>query len=227
MPDDFRKLNGEQRIALARKNSEKAIRQRCAAIGLSYPPREIFLRAFKHEAQLEVWARENSGPFKLLATYPVLAASGGPGPKRREGDRQVPEGFYRIDRFNPESRFHLSLGLNYPNAADRLLSDKEHPGGDIFIHGKDVSIGCLALGDAAIEQLYLLALDTRRRGQIEIPVHLFPARMGGESWEQFRAGKPAELQTFWSPLKSAFEAFERTRQMPTVTVDGRRSYFVR
>ncbi len=109
-----------------------------------------------------MWARHGDGRFRLVASYPILAVSGGPGPKRREGDKQVPEGFYEIDRFNPKSLFHLSLGLNYPNAADRVLSDREHPGGDIFIHGSNVTVGCAPLGNDAIEELYLAALDAPR-----------------------------------------------------------------
>jgi murein L,D-transpeptidase YafK len=219
--------SAEDRVAHAREARGEVVRERCAAIGMPYPPREIFLRAFKHDAQLEVWAREDAGPFRLWHTYPVLTASGSPGPKRRAGDRQVPEGFYRIDRFNPVSRFHLSLGLDYPNASDHILSEPKNPGGDIFIHGKDVTIGCLPLGDSAIEELYLLALDTRQRGQRTIHVHLFPARMTGPDWESFRAAHPPALQEFWSQLQPAFDAFERTRLVPAIAVDREGRYSLR
>lgn len=218
--------SSEDRVAAARKLQGELIRRRCADLGLPYPPREIFLRAFKREGQLEVWAREDEGEFKLWMSYPVLTASGGPGPKRRAGDYQVPEGFYHIDRFNPESRFHLSLGLNYPNAADRIHSDAKNPGGDIFIHGKDVTIGCLPLGDAAIEELYLLALDTRQRGQRTIRVHIFPARMAGPEWTAFRTGQPAALQQFWDQLQPGFDAFEQTKRVPGISVDATGRYRV-
>ena len=171
-------------------------------------------------------AREDAGPFRLVATYPILATSGGPGPKRREGDGQVPEGFYEIDRFNPESLFHLSLGVNYPNAADRIRSHHDRPGGDIFIHGKNVSIGCAPIGDVGIEQLYLAALDTRARGQARIPIHIFPARMRGAEWIGFAAEHTARnpaLARFWEQLQPAYDAFERDHLVPAVTVapDGR------
>ena len=220
--DDFQKLTGEQRIARARAAHGKIIAQKFKDAGLPYPARELFLRWFKREAVVELWAREDTGRFQLIATYPILATSGGPGPKRRQGDGQVPEGFYEIDRFNPESLFHLSLGLNYPNAADRILSDRERPGGDIFIHGKNVSIGCAPLGDPAIEQLYLAALDTRTRGQTQIHVHVFPAHMHGAEWAAFAAGHSA-LAPFWQQLQPAYDAFERDRLVPacTVTPDGR------
>lgn len=222
---DFARLPGAERVARARKAREEILRAQCQRFGLPYPPREIFLRAFKQEAELEVWAREDSGPWKALLTLPVLASSGGPGPKRREGDRQVPEGFYRIDRFNPQSAFHLSLGIDYPNAADRILSHRERPGGDIFIHGKMVTIGCLPLGDAGIEELYVLALDARDRGQKSIPVHIFPARMSGEPWAKFSAAHP-ELQAFWAQLQPAYQAFEGTRRLPEIAVDAKGGYVV-
>lgn len=138
----------------------------------------------------------------------------------------MPEGFYEIDRFNPKSLFHLSLGLNYPNASDLVLSDHDHPGSDIFIHGSNFSIGCAPLGDDAIEEVYLAALDARDHGQAHIPVHIFPDRMTGPEWEQFAHGEIAlrpELAAFWAQLRPGFEFFEQHRVLPTVTVqkDGR------
>ena len=216
----------EGRVTGARARHGKIIAQKFRDAGLPYPARELFLRWFKREAVVELWAREDRGRFHLIASFDILATSGGPGPKRRQGDRQVPEGFYEIDRFNPASLFHLSLGLNYPNAADRILAHDGNPGGDIFIHGKNVSIGCAPLGDDAIEQLYLAALDTRARGQARIPVHVFPARMHGAEWDAFAAEHTARnpaLVPFWAQLQPAYDAFERDRRPPafTVTPDGR------
>ncbi len=132
--------------------------------GLAYPPREITLLALKQEKKLELWAR-NDGPFRLVRAYDILAASGTSGPKLRQGDRQVPEGIYRIDGLNPNSNYHLSMKLNYPNEFDLYhaeLEGRDQPGSDIFIHGRAVSIGCLAIGDEAIEQLFVLAAHTGR-----------------------------------------------------------------
>ncbi len=216
----------EDRVAAARTARENILRRRFVEAGLAYPPREIFLRAFKHEMELELWAREKDEPFRKVATFGVTAPSGEPGPKRREGDRQVPEGCYTIDVFNPKSRFHLSLGLDYPNASDRILSDPARPGGEIYIHGGAASIGCLPLGDPAIEEVYLAALDTRQRGQQTIRVHIFPARMSGDGWKAFAKsavdGKP-ELRAFWENLQPMHDAFERTRRVPQIAVaaDGR------
>lgn len=211
------------RVAGARARHGKVIARKFHDAGLPYPAREIFLRWLKREAVLELWAREDRGRFALVASFPILASSGGPGPKRRQGDLQVPEGFYEIDRFNPASLFHLSLGLNYPNAADRIRAGGGDPGGDIFIHGKDVTVGCAPLGDDAIEQLYLAALDTRARGQARIHVHVFPARMHGAEWDAFAAATPAHAG-FWAQLQPGYDAFERDRRIPAFTIAPDGSY---
>ncbi len=225
LPDDFQKLSGPARVARARAERKATIRAKYRAAGVPYPG-EIFVRWLKQEAALELWARAGEEAFRLVATWPILSSSGGPGPKRREGDRQVPEGCYEIERFNPESLYHLSLGLNYPNAADRVLSDSQQPGSDIFIHGKDGSIGCAPIGDAAIEELYLAALDARAAGQARIAVHIFPARMAGPAWARQTAENPA-LREFWAQLEPIYEVFERTRQLPEVTVAADGSYRVK
>ena len=135
---------------------------------------EVLFRLLKTHRALEVWARNRGGrPFELLCAYPLAATSGTLGPKRRAGDGQVPKGFYEIDRFNPNSNFHLSLGLNYPTAAERALGEPD-PGGDIFIYGGAVTIGCLPITNAGIEEVYLLAVLARTAGQTAIPVHIFP-----------------------------------------------------
>lgn len=133
---------------------------RCRAVGLTYPPARVRLLGLKAEKRLEVYAADATGPWKPLASYPVLAASGRPGPKLREGDGQVPEGLYRIVLLNPNSRFHVSLRVDYPSEDDRAhgrADGRESLGSDIMIHGGSASIGCLALGDPAIEEVFTLA----------------------------------------------------------------------
>jgi len=140
---------------------------------VSYPPREITLVALKQEKKLELWARD-SGEFRFIRDYYILAASGVDGPKLRQGDRQVPEGIYRISELNPNSHYHLSMKINYPNEFDLLHARQErrtNPGSDIFIHGKTASIGCLALGDEAIEELFVL---TAQIGSENVKVVIAP-----------------------------------------------------
>ncbi len=126
---------------------------------VAYPPREVALIAYKQEKKLELWARDN-GEFRLIRDYFILAASSVLGPKLRQGDLQVPEGIYHITDLNPNSHYHLSMKLNYPNEFDLIhaeLDGRTDLGSDIFIHGKDASIGCLAIGDTAIRELFVLA----------------------------------------------------------------------
>lgn len=121
-------------------------------------PEQILIAAFKEEQILEVYAVKDRG-FKLIKKYPFTAFSGVVGPKLKEGDRQIPEGVYKIEYLNPNSSYHLSVKVSYPNAFDIEKSELptvEAMGGDIFIHGKAVTIGCIPLGDAAIEEVYLL-----------------------------------------------------------------------
>ncbi|MBF0439072.1 MAG: L,D-transpeptidase family protein [Magnetococcales bacterium] len=127
--------------------------------GLPYPSPRLALLAFKQERRLELWGGDVNGPMKKIKIYPFTAFSGELGPKRREGDRQIPEGFYRITFLNPDSAYHLSMKLDYPNPFDRAMAEAESRkrlGGDIFIHGDSYSIGCIALGDVAIEELFVL-----------------------------------------------------------------------
>ncbi len=131
--------------------------------GVEYPPDGLILVGLKNEARLEIWGFNEDCSLKLIKIYPVLAGSGQIGPKSAEGDRQVPEGIYKIESLNPNSSFHLSLKIDYPNPFDKAVAEEEgrrNLGGDIFIHGDAVSVGCLAVGDEAAEDLFVLAADT-------------------------------------------------------------------
>jgi murein L,D-transpeptidase YafK len=215
----------EDRVAYARGRHGESIKRHCTETGLNYPPSQIFFRAFKHEGEIEAWGSDKGEPMKLIKAWPLTAQSGVPGPKRREGDRQIPEGCYEVVVFNPKSNYHLSLGLDYPNAADRVHSDKEKPGFDIYIHGNQVSIGCLAIGDDMIEELYLLALDFRKAQKDPIPVHIFPARMQGSEWENLKAGY-SEHVNFWGELEPIYRAFEQGHRLPEVKVDSGGTYVI-
>ncbi|MEW5849964.1 MAG: hypothetical protein AB2A00_14305 [Myxococcota bacterium] len=220
---DFRaRQDAAPRVVTARKNRTQAIQQAFSDAKVAYPPAAIYLRAFKQEGVLELWAGEKrDGALTFIKAYSICQKSGVLGPKRREGDLQVPEGFYEVDRFNPHSNFHLSLGLNYPNASDRIRSDKHRPGGDVFIHGDCVTIGCLPIENDPIEELYVIALDTRLHGGKSIPVHVFPRRMDEAGMEELRrhAGANQALVAFWEELQPGFVAFERDRRVPRVSVE--------
>lgn len=212
--------HGESRVDAARDRVEDDLRSLARERGLRYPVRRLFLRAFKQERLLEVWGADRPGKLTLLRTYSVAGQSGGPGPKRKEGDKQVPEGVYRVDRFNPRSLFHLSLGLNYPNASDKIRGDQDAPGSDIFIHGDTRSVGCLAMTDAKMEEIYILALGAREAG---IPVHVFPTRMEGARYRRLQRDFPQHRE-FWAELEPIYRAFEQTRQVPKVRITEAGAY---
>jgi hypothetical protein len=137
---------------------ERVLKPRFQFAGVSWPPRRITLLALKETRRLELWAEQN-GRWRHIREYRIKGMSGKLGPKLREGDRQVPEGIYRIEKLNPNSGFHLSMKLNYPNEFDLEQAQREgrtDPGSAIFIHGRNVSSGCLAMGDRAIEELFVL-----------------------------------------------------------------------
>ncbi|WP_224241895.1 L,D-transpeptidase family protein [Hyalangium gracile] len=212
--------HAEDRVAAARQNRTRALTELFAAAGLSYPPEELYLRAFKEERQLEVWAGARGQPLVKVKTYPFCAASGELGPKRQRGDLQVPEGFYTINLFNPRSNFHLSMRVSYPNESDRLLGRKD-PGDAIMVHGNCVSIGCIAIEDEPIEELYVLTLDSHAKMGRQVPIHIFPRRLDAEGLAELKKLPHATeaLLAFWQGLEPGWRFFEETRRPPQVTVD--------
>jgi murein L,D-transpeptidase YafK len=217
------------RVSNARLSTDHRLRTLFAEKGLDYPAREVFIRVFKHERILQLWARSHQDQsFSLVTEYAVCALPGQLGPKRRMGDLQVPEGFYFIDEFNPTSAFHLSLRVDYPNLADRLRRQAFALGGDIFIHGGCETIGCVPIEDHNIQELYWVAAQAMDAGQKVIPVHIFPARLDPQrlQWlaETFRP--EPELLDFWRNLADGYTFFERTGNVPWVTVaqDGRYAF---
>jgi hypothetical protein len=137
--------------------------ERFRQIGVAYPPKQLVLLGLKKEKQLEVWVGDGKSGLRRLTSYPILAASGKTGPKLAEGDYQVPEGLYRIESLNPNSLYHLALRVGYPNAFDQQKGREEgrtNLGSDIMIHGKAASVGCLAMGDPASEDIFVLAAET-------------------------------------------------------------------
>lgn len=185
----------------------------------SIPPgAHAYLRAFKEERVLELWLQTNEG-WKLWRTYTIAAASGQLGPKLREGDYQVPEGFYTVTtrHLNPASKYHLAFNIGYPNDYDQ---HHQRTGSFIMIHGREVSIGCLAMTDPAIEEIYLLVQAALGKGQPSVPVHLFPFRL---TEERLQASASDPWEPFWRhELLPAWQHFESKHTVPEVPlVDGR------
>jgi murein L,D-transpeptidase YafK len=212
------------------QRNEDTLQKQFTAKGLEWPAKYVYVRSFKFDGQMEVWVKNNlKEEYRLFKVYKVCALAGTLGPKRMEGDYQVPEGFYYINEFNPRSNYHLSLGLNYPNASDKVLSDSLQPGGDIYIHGSCVTVGCIPILDKQIEELYVLAAHARSKGLDFIPVHIFPVRYNVERSIQFlnnMTRNDKELMTFSMRMKEAFDYFEKNKQIPLIMVNKKGEYLL-
>lgn len=217
-------------VDVAVRQKEDTLKKQFKARGLEWPAKQIYIRSFKYDSQLEVWVRNNSDEeFKLFKTYKVCAMAGSLGPKRMDGDYQVPEGFYYITRFNPNSEYHLSLKVNYPNQSDKLLSDSLKPGGEIYIHGSCVTVGCIPITDSQIEEVYLLAANAKNSGQDFIPVHIFPVRYNNKESMNYLAKvskDDQELQRFAVRIKQAYDYFEKEKKLPVITVNSKGEYVI-
>jgi murein L,D-transpeptidase YafK len=214
------------RVSQAFARFNDSLRVAFQAQQIPYPARNIYLRFFKAHNEGELWARaSDTGQYKLIKSYRMCALSGSLGPKRWEGDRQVPEGFYFIDEFNPKSDFYLSLLLNYPNYTDLIKGNKAKPGGDIYIHGGCVTVGCLPMTDPVIMEIYTLCLNAKVAGQTYIPVHIYPIRFDRKGLDFLgrEYGSDTTKQRFWVNLKSEYDYFEKNHKLTPVmySPDGR------
>ncbi len=182
----------------------------------------VFIRAFKEERELELFVKnESTGKYDLLRTYPIVAASGELGPKLAEGDGQVPEGFYFVGQqaMKPDSAYHLAFNIGYPNSYDLA---HQRTGSFIMVHGSNVSIGCLAMTDAKIEEIYTLCQAALDGGQSFFRIHIFPFRM---TESRMRQAASSEHYNFWKNLKTGYDLFESTRIPPDVKVKEREYVF--
>ena len=214
------------RVKKAYQLTWKSIRQNLAKLNVDSTSFRIFIRAFKQEEELEVWVRSSSAQkYVLYDKFKICASSGTPGPKRCQGDGQVPEGFYHINVFNPTSAYHLSLGVSYPNASDKFFACKPDPGGAIMIHGNCVTIGCIPLTDEIIREVYVMAVEAKDGGQQKIPVHIFPARMSSTNMAALkRTYTDATVHKFWDNLLPGYQAFESKHIVPSVSVNAKGQY---
>lgn len=223
---DFQRALPRPSNALQKK--EDTLQKQFEAKGLTWPARYVYIRSFKFDGQLEVWVKnERKEPFRLFKTYKVCAMAGTLGPKRMQGDYQVPEGFYYINEFNPNSNYHLSLGLNYPNESDKILSDSLRPGGDIYIHGSCVTVGCIPLTDEFIDEVYIIAAYAKAAGQDYIPVHIYPVRYNVKKSMDYLAylsKSDPQLKLFAGKLQQVYDHFELTHQLPVIMANNKGDY---
>lgn len=224
------------RVDAARDRLKTQLPALFAAQKVAWPPSETFLRAIKFNDDgtpgvVELWARnKDQAQLTLIQTYPICAMSGILGPKRKQGDLQVPEGFYTIEKLNPQSSYHLSLRVDYPNASDKIRGRRDDAsadlGGDIMVHGECVTIGCIPLQNAPIEEVYL-ALDATF-AKAPTRIHIFPRRLDEAGLQKLLSTTTdAKLQGFWCELAVGYQRFEATKQVPNVTVAKDGAYVVK
>jgi len=178
----------------------------------------VLLRIFKAESELEVWKAKDDGRFYLFKTYPICSYSGGLGPKVNQGDRQAPEGFYLVsqEQMNPNSKYHLSFNIGFPNAYDRAYG---RTGQDIMVHGDCTSAGCYAMTDGVVEEIFILAYQALQGGQQAFQIQAYPFRMTAAN---MTAHKDSEWYDFWKNLKEGYDYFEISHLPPKIAVCDKR-----
>lgn len=189
--------------------TEPELKQQFAKAQVSYPPQEVALLAFKKERKIELWAKNDGIPWQYIKNYPLTAFSGQLGPKLKEKDRQIPEGIYRLTNLNPFSSMHLSMQINYPNDFDKsqaFRDGRRHLGDNIFIHGKSLSVGCLAIGNWGIDQLFLLA---REVGVHHVKLIIAPNDLRVTQAATSHFAKPRWLPTLYQKIRVALRPFHK------------------
>jgi murein L,D-transpeptidase YafK len=215
------------RVKTAYQEKEENIKSTLKKINLDFNNLNILLVAYKDEQVIDLYAKNKSDiNYKKLVTYPICARSGQLGPKRMQGDSQVPEGFYYINKFNPSSSYYLSLGVSYPNEADIKKSKAKDLGGDIFIHGECVTIGCMPMTNEKIKEIYIYALQAKNSGQTKIPVYVFPFEMTNNKMETYKNKyqNQTELISFWNNLKQGYDSFIKEPKELKLIVDKNGDY---
>jgi murein L,D-transpeptidase YafK len=212
----------EDQLAEVRAEKLVVVRELFAEADVAFPPEEMLLRAFKQDRRLELWAASREGEaLSHVTTFEICAISGTLGPKRRQGDLQVPEGFYTLGDWEAPDKHFLSLLVSYPNPSDRILGQRGDPGGDIMIHGRCHSKGCLSMSDEGITEIFVAVSAFQKAGGT-VALQVFPARDMGA----LIAGTtdPA-LRAFWENLGEGLAWFEREHRLPAVAVDGAGRYW--
>ncbi|MFT5513207.1 MAG: murein L,D-transpeptidase YafK [Bacteroidia bacterium] len=214
------------RVRTAFENKEVDIKTKLRLANVQPESFDLYVRAFKQEGMVEVWAKNRQEKmFTLISTYAFCSNVGDLGPKREQGDNQIPEGFYEFSLFNPNSNYHLSLKVNYPNKSDSLLSPYANLGGQIFVHGGCLTIGCIPITDDKIEELYVLAVLAKDNGQNHIPIHIFPNRMNYSNYKSLLAKHPNRgLHIFWTNLRPIYQHFEQTGRLMKVKINHQGRY---
>lgn len=207
------------RVKDAYTYKEKTFIKTLSEHSISRDSLRIYMRAFKSEKKIELWAKNICDTaFVLIKEYPICEMSGEIGPKRRSHDYQVPEGFYHICELNPYSKYQLSMKVNYPNASDSIRGVRGHLGNLIYIHGGCDSSGCIAITDEKIKELFIYCIEAYNSGQQEIEITIFPTQLTDANYARITKGygKNKDFTSLWADLKKSYDLFNQTKNPPTI-----------
>ena len=207
------------RIREAYTEKEKTVVKTLAEHSISRDSLRIYLRAFKAEKIVELWAKNTCDTsFVRIKNFPICEISGNIGPKRRYRDLQVPEGFYHITQLNPYSKYYLSMQINYPNASDSIRGYKGQLGNLIFVHGECVSSGCIAITNDKIKELFVYCIEAYNSGQKEIEMTIFPTQLTDANYTRLTTAysKNKDYTSLWADLKKSYDGFNQTNVPPVV-----------
>ena len=219
MPTFTKEPMSYTRVREAYADKESIVDKALADHSISRDSLRIYLRVFKTEKKMELWARNCcDSVFIKIKEFPICELSGSVGPKRCNHDLQVPEGFYRISDLNPYSRYYLSMEINYPNASDSIRGVHGHLGNEIFIHGSCLSSGCLPITDDKIKELFVYCIEAYNSGQEEIELTIFPAQLNDAKYSGLisRYRKDKDKISLWADLKKSYDLFDSTKVQPTI-----------
>ena len=225
--DFLTEQNRYERVRTSIKDKQRIIEKKLTENQITIDNLNLLIVAYKNSDRLDIYAKKKQkSVYKKIISYKICSRSGKLGPKRKHGDKQVPEGFYHIDRFNPASKFYLSLGINYPNLSDKRKSKANNLGDNIFIHGSCSTIGCLPMTNNYIKEIYLLAVYAKNSGQSKIPVYIFPFEMTDKNFANhvIRHKKDVELINFWKNLKVGYDKFMKDGKELNIKVNKNGDY---
>lgn len=185
---------------------------------------EVFIRIFKQEKELELWVKNKTdNKFMFFKKIAICASSGDLGPKRKEGDYQVPEGMYTISAFNPNSSYFLAMQVSYPNKSDQILKTGSRSGGEIMIHGNCVTIGCIPLQDDPVKEAYILCVEAKNN-KTTPRVEIYPCRLTDEKMKLLKANYDQQKNNFWDGIKPAYSYFEKNKTPLGYTINPKGAY---
>ncbi|PIY12313.1 MAG: hypothetical protein COZ18_02395 [Flexibacter sp. CG_4_10_14_3_um_filter_32_15] len=216
-----------KKVRTAYQEKESYLTKKLKEKNLSLQNLNILMVAYKEEGELEMYVKSKTDKsYQKFLTYAICAKSGELGSKNQEGDYQVPEGFYHINHFNPMSSYFLSLGISYPNQADKRRNPTRKTkdlGGAIYLHGACATIGCIPITDEYIKEVYVLAVQARTNGQTTIPIYIFPFRFTKQNKDKFYKENNS-LVGFWDNMKIGYEKFEKNKQKLSFQIDAKGNY---